>query len=172
MEYREYNIRKTTIDDLKEIKNILCLYFGKFPEKHGATDDIENKYMVAIYNNEVVAITGILPLNKSEYDGYEITWTCTKLEHRHKGLIINMLKECEKNLPNDGKPIYCSCWRIKDNKCINMKNVMKSLGYKIKTKNHKTRLFPINEYCSDCIYSEFNCHCVDDLYYKKRDNNI
>ena len=48
MEYREYNIRKTTIDDLKEIKNILCLYFGKFPEKHGATDDIENKYMVGI----------------------------------------------------------------------------------------------------------------------------
>ena len=46
--------------------------------------------MVAIYNNEVVSITGILPLNKSEYDGYEITWTCTKLEHRHKGLIINI----------------------------------------------------------------------------------
>ena len=168
MKYKEYSIRKTTIDDLSEIKNILHLCFGEFPEKNGALDNIENKYMATIFNDEVVAITGILPLEKSEYDGYEITWTCTKTSHRHKGLIINMLQECEKELPNDGKSIYCSCWRIKDNEDINLKSVMKSLGYKINKKNHKIRKYPINMYCSDCIYSEFNCHCVDDLYYKKR----
>lgn len=172
MKYKDYIIRKTTIDDLNEIKNILRLCFGIFPEKHGAVDNVEDKYIAAIFNNEIIAITGILPLNKSEYDGYEITWTCTKLEHRHKGLIIKMLKECEKTLPNDGKSIYCSCWRIKDNKDINMKYVMKSLGYNLKTKNHKIRKFPINIYCRDCIYAESNCHCVDDLYYKIRREKV
>ena len=36
----------------------------------------------------------------------------------YKNAINKSEKECEKNLPNDGKPIYCSCWRIKDNKYI------------------------------------------------------
>ena len=113
-------------------------------------------------------MTGILPLNKSDYDGYEITWTCTNPKHRHKGLIIHMQKECEKRLPDDGIPIYCSCWRIRDNKDINMKNVMKSLGYQIETKNLKVRHYPNYKYCRDCNYLESNCHCFDDLYYKKR----
>ena len=104
----------------------------------------------------------------SDYDGYEITWTCTNPKHRHKGLVINMQKECEKELPNDGIPIYCSCWRIKDNKDINMKNVMKSLGYNIITKDHKTRKLETNKSCNDCIFLQSKCYCADDLYCKKR----
>ena len=170
MKYKEYSFRKSTNEDLEGIKNILRLCFGIFPEKQGALANIENRYMLAIFNNEIVAMTGILPLDKSDYDGYEITWTCTKHEHRHKGLIIHMQKKCEKELQNDGFPIYCSCWRIRDNEEINMRSVMKSLGYKQKTKNIKTIKFPNNEYCHDCIYCETNCYCFDDLYYKKRSN--
>lgn len=168
MIYNEYTFRKSTKNDSDQIKRLLRLCFGKFPEKNGATDDIEDKYMLAIYNNEIVAMTGILPLNKSTYDGYEITWTCTKHEHRHKGLIINMLKECEKNLPSDGNAIYCCCWHIKDNEDINMKNVMMSLEYKLKIQNHIIRQPSNNVYCHDCIYFTTVCHCTDDLYYKKR----
>ena len=168
MIYNEYIFRKSTTNDLDQIQNLLRLCFGKFPEKNGALEDIENRYMVAIYNNEIVAITGILPLQKSEYDGYEITWTCTRPEHRHKGLIINMQKECEKLLPDDNKDIFCSCWRIRDNEDINMKNVMKSLGYCVKTKSHKKNQSPFNKYCNNCVNFSFTCYCVDDLYYKKR----
>ena len=168
MKYNEYRIRRSMNDDLEGIKSLLRLCFGIFREKQGALIDIENRYLLAISNNEIVAMTGILPLNKSDYDGYEITWTCTNPKHRHKGLIIHMQKECEKRLPDDGIPIYCSCWRIRDNKDINMKNVMKSLGYQIETKNLKVRHYPNYKYCRDCNYLESNCHCFDDLYYKKR----
>ena len=168
MKYKDYTFRKSTNDDLQGIKSILRLCFGTYPEKEGALKNIENRYMLAIFDNEIVAMTGILPLNRSCFDGYEITWTCTNPKHRHKGLIVNMQKECEKELPNDGIPIYCSCWRIKDNKDINMKDVMQSLGYEIIDKSYKPKNFSIKDICGGCIFKESKCYCTEDLYCKKR----
>ena len=163
-----YIFRKSTPADKAELEKLFKKNFGLFAINNGALNPTKNRYWIAEYNNKIVAATGILPIKKSEYNGYEITWTCTNIKHRKKGLIVTMLQKAEAELPKDYKPLYCSCWRLKDNKEINLSSVMKHLGMHCLIKERMKLKYPHNRSCSECIYAQKGCYCYCDLYIKER----
>lgn len=163
-----YIYRKSTVADKDELEKLFKANFGLFAIEAGALKVLKNHYWVALYNKKIVAVTGILPLNKSEYNGYEITWTCTDIKHRRQGLITTMLKKSESELPPDGKPLYCTCWRIRDNKEINLHSVMKHLNMRRLLKDRTKFQYPHNRSCQGCVLAEDGCYCCCDLYMKER----
>ena len=163
-----YAFRKSVPADKTELEALFKENFGLFAANSGALRPLKNRYWVAIYNNKIVAATGILPLCDSEYNGYEITWTCTDIKHRKRGLIVTMLKMAEAELPRDNKPLYCSCWRIGNNKDVNLSSVMKHLHMqKVLSERIKFK-YPYNRSCLSCIYAQQGCYCCCDLYMKER----
>ncbi len=161
-------IRAASDSDYEQIKDLFRICFGGIAESFGALSPIKGRYFVAEADHKIVAISGILPLARSDYHGYEITWTCSHPNFRRRGLVVDILRLCEHFLPNDHLPLYCSCWRVKDNADINMKFVMQKLGMHLVFQNRLNRMYIHNKECSDCHYSEDSCHCCEDLYMKER----
>ena len=126
------------------------------------------KHKVAEIDNRIVAVSGILPIYNSDYNGYEITWTCTTKEYRKQGLQVAILKQCLQELPDDGISLYCDCWRVKDNDKINLHSVMKHLGMNEVLRNRINRKYPHSKDCNGCPYESENCFCCGDLYMKAR----
>ncbi len=168
-------IRRATEEDKEQLRALLLEAFGQFSIDNGALTEIEGRYTVAEVISEeegaqprIVAVSGIRPMNKSSYCGYEITWTCTTKAYRKKGLIVDILKQCESVLPDDHIPLYCDCWRIRDNATINMVSVMKHMGMHEVIRNRIRRVFPYNKDCCGCINANEGCYCCGDLYMKER----
>ena len=161
--------RKASILDKDNIKELLFKHFGEMAEKRGALDRIDF-YTVAEINNEIVAISGIIPPEFSLFNGYEITWTCCKEEYRHKGIVTEILKRCLSELPNDGLPLYCDCWRINFNKDINLSSTMRNLEMKQFFVNVMVYNKQYSVACNTCPYRNESeqCHCSTDLYKKDR----
>lgn len=166
----EYIFRYATKHDENAIRRLLLQCFGEFAIMRGALSYVEGRYIVAEYHHnnisEIVAMTGIIMSNR--YDGYEITWTCTAKEHRQKGLIVKMLEEFEKLLPDDKLPIYCECWRMDGNDKPNLSSVMKHMGmHEIINGIYIFSSCYFIE-CKDCIHYKESCQCYNDLYRKNR----
>ncbi|MCQ2965973.1 MAG: GNAT family N-acetyltransferase [Alphaproteobacteria bacterium] len=164
----EYSFRKSIDDDKNQLAELFVSAFGFMAEKGGALQPIKDRYWVALFKEHIVAVTGILPIEKSDYNGYEVTWTCTAVDHRKKGLIVHMLKMAEQELPDDHIPLYCDCWRIRDNKTINMVSVMKHMGMIEILRERIKRKFPHSNICSSCPLKSEQCYCFGDLYQKTR----
>lgn len=173
--------RRSVENDKEQLERLFKESFGMVADTGGALSTIEDRYVVAElvtedaegkdeagYRPRIIAASGILPVSRSEYCGYEITWTCTTKEYRKKGIIVEILKQCERELPDDHLPIYCDCWRIKDNEHINMVSVMKHLGMQEVIRGRIKRVYPHNKSCVGCIYAEEECYCHGDLYIKNR----
>lgn len=163
-------IRNAKNSDREKLRELFKECFGDLAEDGGALSWIEGRYKVAedTNTNKIVAVSGILSLEHSDYNGYEITWTCTMPEYRKQGLIVEILKQCELELANDHVPLYCDCWRIATNEHINLYSVMKHLGMKQVIKNRVSRLYPHNKECVGCINKKEKCYCHGDLYMKER----
>jgi len=176
----QMSFRMATDADREELSALLRLCFGTMAEDDGALSWIEGRYMVAevrtefmdMYrhiNKRIVAMSGILSPDKSEYDGYEISWTATLPEYRKKGLIVSILRTLEEKLPDDGISLYCDCWRVGDNSDINLVSVMKHLGMHEVIHDRIRRQVPHNKMCKHCVHgNEAGCHCTGNLYMKER----
>ena len=165
--------------DLDQLSELFKQNFGEMAEYKGALDFIVNRYIVAeLYadlNNDfvnkdkkIIAVSGIVPPEKSIFDGYEISWTCTNPNYRKQGLITTILNICEKQLPNDGIPLYCDCWRIGNNSDINLVSVMKYLGMHEVVRSREFYKYPFCKSCNYCLYAKDGCFCYVDLYMKER----
>lgn len=165
-------IRNAKDSDKCQISELLFKCFGSMAKDQGALSWIEGRYIVAVLHEDdaekIVAISGISPPEKSMLNGYEITWTCTDERYRRRGLIARILSLCEDNLPDDHKPIYCDCWRIRDNEDINLIGVMNKLSFHEVIKNKGYFVRPHYKYCNDCPYNTDGCFCFTDLYIKER----
>ena len=150
--YNRYELRKSLEEDKTQLADLFAENFGSLALNHGALEPIANRYWVAIYENRIVAVTGILPIYKSE----------------KKGLIVQMLHKEEALLPNDHIPLYCNCWRIRNNEKINMYSVMKHMGMKEVVKQRVKRLNPHSIDCCGCAQFQKECYCCGDLYMKSR----
>ena len=117
---RSILFRKTTENDRVQLEKLFQECFGDMAKKNGALSWIEGRYVVAELHTDctskevnfppkIVAVSGILGLEHSDYNGYEITWTCTTKEYRKQGLVVEILKRCENELPDDEIPLYCDC---------------------------------------------------------------
>lgn len=165
---KQYTFRFSNERDKYEIGELLRICFGEFPIYNGALYNLDKRYMVAEYEGKIVAVTGILPVERSSYTGYEVTWTCTLPEHRKNGLIVHMLGAWEKKLPDDGIPIYCECWHLDDNTYPNLASVMKHLGMTELVRVDWQWMAPHRKECQTCIYYKAGCRCHNDLYWKER----
>lgn len=170
----QYEFRSATQADAEQLRALFDSCFGHRAANEGALNPIEGRYKVAVYQGEIVACSGILPKVKSDYTGYEITWTCTKLGHRHNGLIRHILELCEASLTSNAN-IYCSCWHLSHKEYANLHNCLTSLGYRRVISEHKKFDSDYNKVCQACIYGPNNdifeftgCTCCEDLYMKQR----
>ncbi len=165
-------IRKAENNDKNELERLFLECFGQLAIKEGALKYIENRYTVAETNHgnkkKIVAVSGIIPIEKSSFQGYEITWTCTSKDYRERGLIVKIIEECESKLIDDHIPLYCDCWRIKDNDRINMFYVMQKLGMHEVINSRIKRKKTHCKSCEKCIYDSEGCFCYGDLYMKER----
>lgn len=176
----EVIIRNATEADKDQIEALFIECFGNIAHGSGALDrGVEGRYTVAeirkVCTNmnvkfapKIVAVSGIVPVEFSNLNGYEVTWTCTTEEHRKKGLIVQILNDCIQRLPNDHKPIYCSCWRVKDNQKVALSSVMTHLGFRQVLREHKKYVRPHFRYCAKCPHESEGCYCCEDLYIRER----
>lgn len=173
-------IRDATEKDRAQLKSLFEECFGQMAENDGALSRIDGRYKVAelitdctnpsiTIKPEILAVSGIIEPKYSDYDGYEITWTCTKKAYRKKGLIVKILKLCESELPDDGESLFCNCWRVRDNENVNLHSVMRRMEMECVIKGQISRVNPYNNYCKNCCERCSDCFCFGDLYMKKRD---
>lgn len=161
-------IRNAKESDREELQELFRSCFGRIAEINGSLEPVDSRYKVAIENDKIVAVSGILPVEQSNYQGYEITWTCSDYSYRCKGYITAILRDCLQELPDDKIPVYCSCWRVQSNPFINMIYVMNRLGFKEVTRNRINYVHGHTKECVDCIYESDNCFCCEDLWILQR----
>lgn len=86
------NIRKMTISDLENIKNILSSQFDDFWNYNILKEELlskNSKYIVAILNNEIVGFAGVKVL----LDEADIMNIVIKKDYRKKGIGTLLLQE-------------------------------------------------------------------------------
>ena len=161
-------IRNVKDSDREELRQLFKSYFGRIAEINGSLDPLESRYKVAIEDDKIVAVSGILPVEQSNYQGYEITWTCCDIKYRGRGYITAILRECLNELPDDEIPLHCSCWRVQSNPFINMIHVMRSLGFEEVARNRLNYIHKHSKECVGCLYDTEDCFCCEDLWVLKR----
>ena len=161
-------IRNAKETDKAELQELFRSCFGRIAEINGSLEPIDSRYNVAIEDDKIVAVSGILPVEQSSYQGYEITWTCCDTKYRGRGYITAILRECLKELPDDEIPLYCSCWRVQSNPFINMIHVMRGLGFEEVSRNRLNYIHKHSKECVGCLYNIEGCFCCEDLWMLKR----
>lgn len=152
-------IRYSRYWDKIEIENLIEDSFGS-RGCFGVMENISGRYLVYELNGNIVAMTG-LTSDTVYKDGLEIDWTCTAEEHRGKGIMRMLFKKLLKDVEDR---VYCSCWKIRDNKAPNLKSIMDEFGFKCILEPRVKYDYRYNcpvEYCSE--YS-LECYCSEDLY--------
>ena len=159
----DIEFRYSTEDDKEGIQKLIL---SKFGVREQALDNLDDRYLLAVYNNEIVAMTGIS--NKSSYNGLEVDWTCVADGFTGRGLITRMLYSLLKDVKAD---VYCSCWGYKDNP-INLRYAMDALGFKPVIVH---RLQASTDYynCADICTRKRDgiCSCYEDLYMREYNEN-
>lgn len=157
--------RYSTYEDTAQINNLLKLCFGD-RSKYGALNNIENRYLLAYINGQLVAMTGICDETMSEFNGCEIDWTCCHPDYRNQGIITNMLGILLKNIHTD---IYCSCLKEPTKEKPNLHTIMTHYGFTCIQKNYKTFDRTHDSACNNCNLKKIqNCKCHEDLYFRKK----
>ena len=161
-------VRYSRKNDEAEIKDLLYKSFGEMVELEGAYEGIDRgRYLLAEIDGEIAAVTGLC--FDEEFSGYQITWSCTKPEYRRKGIMTALIKRLTAVTDED---IYCSCWRIGENKRINLYMPMTNNEFEKVVANTLTH--SVNHNCDskkDCPYRTKNCFCSNDLYLRKGTEN-
>lgn len=161
-------VRYSRKSDEAEIKDLLYKSFGEMVELEGAYEGIDRgRYLLAEIDGEIAAVTGLC--FDEEFSGYQITWSCTKPEYRRKGIMTALIKRLIAVTDED---IYCSCWRIGENKRINL--YMPMINNEFEKVVANTLTHSVNHNCDskkDCPYRTKNCFCSNDLYLRKGTEN-
>lgn len=162
-----YSFRAAREEDYDALYKLFDTYFGKMATEGGAMSNLSNRYLVACYEDRIVAVTGVIPPEKSNYNGYEISWTCTDANHRGRGLIVAMMQMIIEKLPSDAE-LYCDCWRLFGKDRPNLYNVMQMSGFTEVIHDRIKRKFPHSSECHGCPYATKGCFCFGDLYKLRR----
>lgn len=167
-------IRFSRETDKDEIRELLGTSFGS-REHLGVLENLNGRYLLAFEDDELVAMTGLMW--ESEYNAYDVDWTCTHPDYRKRGIMHELFKRiCSLT----DEKIYCSCWRIGDNEHVNLHSLMNDFGFKEVIKNRGTWDSRYNcesarKHC--CIMQKCQrnhgvlvpvpCRCYEDLYLRE-----
>lgn len=66
-------IRNATDSDKEPLRALFKECFGNMAENNGALAWITGRYKATVVDNRIVAVSRILSLEHSDYNGYEIT---------------------------------------------------------------------------------------------------
>ena len=155
----DIEFRYSKEDDKEGIQKLIL---SKFGVREQALDNLGNRYLLAVYNGEIVAMTGLS--NKSIYNGLEVDWTCVADDFTGRGLITNMLSVLLKDVNTD---VYCSCWGYKDSP-INLKYAMDTLGFKPVIVHRLQASTDYYDCANICRHKRDGvCSCYEDLYLRR-----
>ena len=160
-----YYTRYSRESDREQVEKLLYDTFGIMVVYEGAYDGIPSgKYLLMFEEGTdlLVAISGLC--HSDEFPGPQITWTCTRPEYRHKGLMQDLFKRF---IYSTDQTLYCSCWRIGGNELVNLHTLMSLFGFEKVEVNYRVRsgmLCPIRE---GCPYYNDHCRCYNDVFMRK-----
>lgn len=164
-------IRISKEEDKEQINELLMLCFGD-RSQFGCLENLKGRYLLAYDNNKLIGITGLY--YNQELKRYEIDWTGTHPEYRHKGIMHELFKRICNFTDED---IYCSCWRHQDKDRINLYSIMRDFGFKEVVKPIMTHDSVYNCICGKsgyCVVQKItdgkreHCRCYEDLYLRER----
>lgn len=168
-------IRFSTEKDKPQICELIKLCFdGR--ENHNGIKDLNGRYLLAFDKEcNVLAMTGLMWSN--EYNAYEIDWTCTHPKHRKSGIMHELFKRI---CALTDEAIYCSCWRLSDDRKINLYSLMRDFGFQEVITNRATWDVKYNCTCGAGTYcmgrkskttsdslEKSSCRCYEDLYLRE-----
>lgn len=156
-------IRYSTEKDIDGIKKVIEKCFGDRVSSE-CYENLTGRYLLYIIDNEVVALTGLLYSKK--YKAFEMDWTGTLPEHRHKGYMQELFKRLLQSTDED---IYCSCWRL-PHRDINLHTLMELFDFECVMSPRVAWAVEYN--CSKDIITCVNCtgdncRCYEDLYIRR-----
>ena len=156
---------------LDAVKSLLTESFGGIAESRGALDKNILKYYKLVLDEDVlVSLTGIVPSDYSVFDGYEVSWTCTSPKYRNGGICTELLRKCILELPDDGIPVFCDCWRFPGCQ-INLLGPMLNNGFRLLVPEASVFSTKFSKICKSCPYEhrgEFGCKCYTDIWKLER----
>ena len=92
-------IRISKEEDKEQINEILMLCFGD-RSQFGCLENLNGRYLLAYDNNKLIGITGLY--YNQELKRYEIDWTGTHPEYRHKGIAYRLINEASQGIVGFG----------------------------------------------------------------------
>ena len=157
-------IRYSKEEDLPQIEEIMNVCFGVRNDSEWKTQ-LEGRYLVYELNGKLVAMTGLRW--SKEYRAYEVDWTGTLPNCRHKGFMQELFKRMLYYVDYD---VYCSCWRLSEGGKINLHTLMSMFGFEEVLKPRVS--WDVRYNCSrridTCVYCVGDkCHCWEDLYLRR-----
>lgn len=159
-----YKFRYSTSNDSVAIMKLLHSCFGFVPSNNGALNSLTNRYYLAFdMSDRLVAITGMMSIAQSDFNGYQLDWTCTDYKHQGKGLQTYMITTLLKDLPPNSK-VYVSAWRLPENGYPNLHNILTRLNFKVVQNDYIMHLNHHSKYCTGCTRSEHCTFCTECLY--------
>lgn len=152
--------RRNTENDAAAIRALIDECFG-YTKKTCPRIPVD-AYLLAFDGEELVAITGILTDNNTDYIGGEIGWTCCKKSHRGHGIITYMIN-LELNRVGPEMTVYCECWAT--GKVAHVKSAMAANGFRIDMETRRRRS-DLYKSCETCVYKSEGglCSCSVLLY--------
>ena len=160
----EIKYRYSKKEDCNDILSLLLLLCFGSKITSEVIENIENRYLLAYYDNELVAMTGLS--DDTDFDGFEIDWTCCRPDYRRRGIISDMLGIVLKSVKSD---VYCKCLRTYQNEYANLHSIMTKYGFICVKRNYKEFHISKGIMCDVCPYknNDMSCICYEDLYILK-----
>lgn len=163
IELDKIKFRWSTNFDKSKIKKNIIENFGYFPIAEGALKPVKNRYYLAFYENELIALSGIIQ-NKSNFLGKEISWTCTNKNYRNLGIMTFLINKMISKI--DG-PIFCECWHFNENERINLFMPLSKNGFKPIEEGIYSYDKKYFKKCNECCRKNECIGCKSDLWLRK-----
>lgn len=157
--------RRNTQEDTLQIQKLFSNCFGDRSDNKWGYEISVGRYLCAFDGDRLVGFTGIL--SKSNYNGYEVDWSCVDIEYRGQGIMTELLSQELIRIGYD-KDVYCSCWAVGVGSDINLRNAMDTLGFKLVVPKRITYDSRVQRFCkTGCVNYHYDCKCREDLYLRR-----
>ncbi len=159
--------KKSTHRDIPDIADLLLESFGGMAIQADALSNVDGGYVLLFDDNKLVAMSGILPLSESDFDGYEITFTCTLASERNKGYMSRLFEYMlnDFDILHPGEPLYVCAWNRFGKAFLD--SILHKYGFTLVRSDYISRDSAYSKVCSCCLYDVMDCKCCDDLYLRQ-----
>ena len=154
----EIRYRRNTASDAEAITALLNECFG-YTAMTGARARVDS-YLLAFDGDQLIALTGIL--DYTDYNGYEVGWTCCKEGYRGLGIATTLLSMELMRIGNT-EDVYCEAWST--NNIPHLKHALVNNGFVVQQEIGRRQQDRYKS-CKMCAYRDESgsCRCSTILY--------